>query len=250
MNRKFDARPDKADFRDLLYKPGLINIPPTRPISIFKSLKLPILNQGTEGACTGFGLASVVHYLFRVRSKNKKTRIVRVSPRMLYEMAKKYDEWPGTKYEGSSARGAIKGWHKHGVCKEIVWPYTARKPGILTEAKSRDAAKRPLGAYYRVNPKNLNHMHIALIEVGMLYVTSAVHVGWNSVRRNGVIPSKNKIIGGHAYAIVGYDVRGFWLQNSWGTRWGNKGFARLSYSDWLRDGYDVWACRLGVPVII
>ena len=28
---------------------------------------------------------------------------------MLYEMAKKYDEWEGEDYVGSSARGAIKG---------------------------------------------------------------------------------------------------------------------------------------------
>ena len=34
---------------------------------------------------------------------------------MLYEMARKYDEWPGEHYEGSSARGGMKGWMAHGV---------------------------------------------------------------------------------------------------------------------------------------
>ena len=46
-----------------------------------------------------------------------------VSPRMLYNMARRYDEWPGENYSGSSARGAMKGWHKHGVCSRKHWVY-------------------------------------------------------------------------------------------------------------------------------
>ena len=65
--------------------------------------------------------ATVVHYLLRTRD------VIRdegeVSPRMLYDMARRYDEWPGEKYSGSSARGAMKGWHKHGVCSRAHWTY-------------------------------------------------------------------------------------------------------------------------------
>ncbi|WP_228278013.1 hypothetical protein, partial [Acinetobacter nosocomialis] len=50
-----------------------------------------------------------------------------VSPRMFYELAKLYDEWPGQDYEGSSCRGALKGWHKHGVCRWDLWPYPIDK---------------------------------------------------------------------------------------------------------------------------
>ena len=46
---------------------------------------------------------------------------------MLYEMAKRYDEWPGEDYDGSSARGAMKGWHKHGVCSDEHWRYKTRR---------------------------------------------------------------------------------------------------------------------------
>ena len=52
------------------------------------------------------------------------------------------------------------------------------------------------------------------------------------------------------YAIVAYDDRGFWLQNSWGPGWGNRGFALVTYDDWLRNGTDVWVARLGVPIIL
>ena len=36
-------------------------------------------------------------------------------------MARRYDEWPGESYEGSSARGAMKGFVRHGVCLAKTW---------------------------------------------------------------------------------------------------------------------------------
>ena len=59
-----------------------------------------------------------------------------------------------------------------------------------------------------------------------------------------------KIIGGHAFAIVAYDQRGFWIQNSWADDWGKDGFAQISYDDWLANGSDIWVARLGAPVIL
>jgi hypothetical protein len=56
--------------------------------------------------------------------------------------------------------------------------------------------------------------------------------------------------GGHAFAIVGYDRDGFWIQNSWGADWGRDGFCHVSYDDWLVNGTDVWVARLGVPVTL
>jgi C1A family cysteine protease len=36
--------------------------------------------------------------------------------------------------------------------------------------------------------------------------------------------------------VVGYDERGFVVQNSWGTAWRASGFAVLPYDDWIRAG--------------
>src|SRR5437870_4530726 len=112
--RTLDARSDTLDFRDRMFEPTLVEVPTNRPLENYEKLGIPILNQGTEGACTGFGLAAVVHYLLRTRRVIPDTN--EVSPRMIYSMARRYDEWPGEKYSGSSARGAMKGWQKHGVC--------------------------------------------------------------------------------------------------------------------------------------
>lgn len=247
--RVLDARPDTLDFRDKMYIPTLMEVPAHIDLDEYKQLYVPVLDQGTEGACTGFGLATVANYLLRKRKVVPDT--ASVSPRMFYEIARRYDEWVGEDYEGSSARGAIKGWHKHGICAETLWPYNPLKPdNHLTDERLRDAARRPLGAYFRVNHKDIVAMHTALAEVGILYATALVHDGWDKINSDGVIPPDGKILGGHAFAIAAFDDRGFWIQNSWGEDWGQGGFALIMYDDWLKHGTDVWVARLGAPVIL
>jgi hypothetical protein len=247
--RLLDARPDTLDFRDRMFEPTLVEVPVEIPLKAYQEAGAPILDQGTEGACTGFGLAAVAHYLLRVRKQVPDP--TEVSPRMFYEMARRYDEWPGEAYSGSSARGAMKGWHKHGVCAGKAWPYkTTRSDAGLTNARAKDAEDRPLGAYFRVNHHDLVALHTALAEVGILYATATVHQGWDAVKADGKIPFDDRPTGGHAFALVAFDRKGFWLQNSWGPRWGLGGFAHITYDDWLQNASDVWVARLGAPVTL
>jgi hypothetical protein len=233
-----------------MYEPTLFEVPTMIDLEKdYMKYKVPILDQGQEGACTGFGLATVANYLL-IRRKVVPNPAP-VSPRMIYQMARRYDEWPGENYSGSSARGAMKGWHKHGICSDQCWPYKSTDNGSsLNESRTSDALQRPLGAYYRVNHKDLVAMHTAMAEVGVLYATSVVHAGWNVVKKDGIIAYKSEPTGGHAFAIVAYDGRGFWIQNSWGDDWGKKGFGLISYDDWLEHGTDVWVARLGAPVTL
>jgi hypothetical protein len=39
-----------------------------------------------------------------------------------------------------------------------------------------------------------------------------------------------KILGNHAVFALAYDGNGLWIENSWGTGWGNSGYAELSWS--------------------
>ena len=243
-----NAHADPVDFRDRLYVPTLAEVGTHRPMEAYLQCKVPMLNQGREGACTGFALATVAHWLMRTRRTDPDP--TPVSPHMLYRMARQHDEWPGENYSGSSARGAMKGWHKHGLCSAAAWPARPPRgtpPGLNT-ARALDALKRPLGAYFRVNHRDLVALHTALTEVGILFATASVHDGWDDVGANGVIPWRSGTAGGHAFAIVAYDQGGFWLQNSWGSGWAREGFGYLSYDDWLANATDVWVARLGVPV--
>ena len=274
--RTFDARPDRLDLRDLPYRAPLKSLPPQFPddgavrdfIAGYVAQGL-VLDQGKEGACTGFGLAGVVNYLLWIRYVHSagKGTFARVSSRMLYELAKRYDEWPGQDYEGSSCRGALKGWHKHGVCSEALWPYPLDADGVPLFARPEDgwevdAGTRPLGVYYRIDRESVVDMQAALADIGAVYVSAEVHDGWDTLTHARatsppanhaglpVIPAPKRPgqRGGHAFAIVGYNDRGFVVQNSWGASWGAAGFVVLPYEDWVEHVSDAWACALGVPV--
>lgn len=262
---RLDARPDRLDLRDLMYRAPLRSLPARWPLDADLKQLLPayvksgrILNQGNEGACTGFGLACVTNYLYWLRHLGgaRSPLPELVSPRMFYELAKLYDEWPGQDYDGSSCRGALKGWHKHGVCSAGLWPYAPDgkfKPPLA--GWDEDATRRPLGVYYRVDKKSIVDMQAAIYEIGAVYVSAEVHDGW-AMAAAALPTSHDKLprmapmtqkTGGHAFALVGYNERGFVVQNSWGTGWGASGFAVLPYEDWVTNATDAWAVALGVP---
>lgn len=239
---------DSFDSRDLIYRPALLDLPKVR-YPQWRSIV--VLDQGEEGACTGFGLAAVVNYLRAVRQEQ-----ATVSARMLFEMAKRYDQWPGNRYDWSSARGAMKGWYKHGVCSERTWPNAASDDTELTNDRAVDALQCPLGAYYRVLPRRLD-VHAALTEVGVVFAAAATHAGWDRPDADGVIRRPDEDVSmGHAFAIVGYDERGFLVQNSWGPDWGGvradgrrrKGLAIWTYDDFECNVWDVWVARTALPV--
>ena len=171
IGKTLDAFPDKIDLRDWAYHPTL-QILPDEVVNC--PLVPEILDQGSEGACTGFALAAVINFLLHQRRATR-----RVSPRMLYELARRYDEWPGEKYEGSSSRGAMKGWERHGVCRRELWPNDWHGPQHFNQAIAEQAVLTPGGTYYRVNFRQVRDIHAAIYEVGIVYVTLTVHAGWN-----------------------------------------------------------------------
>lgn len=250
--KRLDALPDMPDIRDRFYEPPLIELrtrlnPPGNTFA-------PVLDQGTEGSCTGFALATTINLLLNRRLEaagmEVRTGGDLVSPRMLYEMARIHDEWAGEDYDGSSVRGALKGFYHNGICRLAVAPYLAKeKDWRLTVPRAKDARNIGLGAYYRLRPNMIDY-HAALNQAGAIYVSAQLHDGWRDPQ-GGRIELRRDNIGGHAFVIVGYDDEGFLIQNSWGTAWGGfkgwSGIAHWSYADWSRNIVDAWALRLAVP---
>ncbi len=81
-NRLLDARPDRLDLRDREYRPPLQSLPPQWPLHDEVNTLFPcyrddgmILDQGKEGACTGFGLAAVINYLLWQRQLHVKNEV-------------------------------------------------------------------------------------------------------------------------------------------------------------------------------
>ena len=244
------AVPDSLDLRDRLYLPRVQGRPP----ATLKPVHIPVLDQGETNACTGFALASLLQVLTKTTSRSGGAQ---VSPWMLYSMARRYDAFGGHLEDaGSSVRGAMKGWQKHGACALELWPGIDMPPVPDNPLKDwwLDAVRRPLGAYYRIDASDLPSIHSALLEVGAVVASVACHPGWDEghgARRTGdglwEIPHRPLLRpDGHAFVIVGYNDAGFVVHNSWGVNWGTGGRAVLTYQDWLENAMDCWVGQIGV----
>jgi hypothetical protein len=275
-NQRFKVRRDRADFRDYYYVPPA-NAPPRRfpesaalheVVTHYLADHL-VLQQGQYGACCGFGLAAVIN-LQRWRQALLAHRRGltgapglpapwrppdKVSPAMLYVNARRYDNRKGERYEGSTCRGAVKGLHHEGVCHARSWPYRGRPMKPKGLAWKEEAKEIRLGAYYRIGTKQIDHLKAAIHELHALFVSADVHDGWMYIRERTTLdetrirPIRDRSdVGGHAFALVGYTLDGFVVQNSWGRGWGYGGFAVLPFEDWHRHAYDAWAISLDRPL--
>ena len=269
-----DVRKDRLDLRDRTYRPVLKSLSESYPNvqHIDKIIKCyrddhMVLDQGESKACSGYALAAVINYLIwekKIRENPNyfienpsEAQSQQVSAKMLYNLARIYDEWDGEDYEGTSCRGAMKGWYKHGVCTKALWDNDMDEP---KEGWDKESIERPLGAYYRIDKTSINDMQSAICEVGALYVSSVIHEGWWTLLDQNIheikdinqdlplIPYYDYPEGNHAFVIVGYTRHGFIVQNSWGASWGNCGFSVLTYQDWLTNGLDAWVAVMGVPI--
>ncbi len=191
-----------------------------------------------------------------------------VSRRMLYEMAQRYDQEAFD--EGSTLRGALRGWDAVGVADDKKWPYAAGDEhgdieGDIGLTRMLDAVQRPGAYYFRLDATKIDAMKKALARGGgsyPLYCSARLHAGWYRLFLPGA--DERPVIrqthgdeseGYHAFVIVGYDdnyrasaardeldrQEGFWVHNSWGEQWGVDGYGFLPYDDWRRNAGDAWA---------
>ena len=166
----FFVRPDSLDFRDRIFQPTLVEVPSEIPLSIYQRFNVPVLNQlgagvsgranvrkklrasaagasphSTAWACTGFALSTVVHYLLRRRTTHADHTIV--SEAMLFEMARRYDDYTGEQYlDRAHVARCGDGTCTASVRREL-WPFRqGRQDRRLTAVRAADAGTRPLGA--------------------------------------------------------------------------------------------------------
>jgi hypothetical protein len=188
----------------------------------------PVEDQGEEGACCGFASDAMKQW----QEKKDWRRFIDLSPRFIYEEARKIDSFPDWMREGTDLRSCMKVLHKFGVCTEVSCPYIPGKPIDPSKKAYLEAEKYRIKEYWSIP---YEEMRGALVQTGPFVCGVNVCDNWftKEVTQTGIIPlpDGSPPIGGHAICIVGYDdeAKLFKFKNSWGEDWGDKGYGYIPY---------------------
>ncbi len=195
-------------------------------------------NQGFTGSCIGWAFAdSLLRYHFVKAGKISKRE--RMSVRYIWMAAKETDRecsYPTTFIDdaGTSAKAALRVVTKFGALKASVLPFAGRLVRLKEGNFLRVAGRLKVKAYFNLagrEPGKLERFKEWLALHGPILTRLRCDPSFNHVKKDGKLEKydRKKAQGGHALSIVGYTPTHFIIRNSWGTRWGHKGFAYASY---------------------
>lgn len=213
-------------------------------------LQGPIKNQGYVGSCTAFALSSTLDNAIR-RSGNQEAS----SPSHIWS----FYAVPKMSTAGDSNLGqSITSWTN--------WPYSGKEACKMSSPQYEDCGqtygvqegtarqdptfvanlnKATQNGLYKISaieqlktlPPDVEELQATLASGSDLWIAMKIDGSkWsNSKMKNFVIPdwTTNEISGGHAIAMSGYrenaqGKREYLIHNSWGTSWGDGGYAWVS----------------------
>jgi hypothetical protein len=194
-------------------------------------------DQESTGSCVGWGSTDgVARYHFVKAGKLAKTE--KLSPRCTWMACKETDTFtsrPETFIEGAGTtlKASMDILRKYGAAPEALLPFHITTNMYLGDENTFFAtlATRRIAAYFNLQ-KNLTSWRSWLATHGPILVGVNVDATWdNATATHGKLDTFQPatVRGGHAPCVVGYtsDHR-FIVRNSWGTSWGDHGFAYAS----------------------
>ena len=225
------------------YESHSSNLPPSADLrKYFTTIK----NQGKQGACASFSLVSVFEYFMA----NETASNPNLSEAFVYYNARE-NTGDNDKDSGATLQNVIKAMSDRGICVENLCPYNEKVYDKRPEDEAyADGQKRKV-----VKAQN--------VELKLDTVKAAINEGFPVVASFRVFDSFAKNVGGfvsmpspkeqesekmeyHAMVICGYsDEHGYFIvRNSWGKKFGDKGYCYIPYA-YVRDPkLTTYACAI------
>jgi hypothetical protein len=174
----------------------------------------PILDQGREGACVGFGWTAetlAAPYSLDLRKVPNMPTDPNQFALSIYNQAKKIDDIPGEDYSGTSVLAGAQSLASLGIIAGYGWAFS------------------------------IDEVIDALMKKGPVVLGINWYDGMYNAP-NGVLSVTGSLVGGHCILAIGYRVSSpkfggrqtILLQNSWGPAWGVAGVAEIAVDDLAR----------------
>ena len=194
-----------------------------------------IADQGSTGSCVGWATADSVVRWHLVQA-GRLAKNSPLSPRFPWMAAKETDQFvaqPTTFIEsdGTSLKAALDVSRKWGAVRDTVLPFRSGQLYVGEVATFYAiATQMKIAAYFNLG-RRLADWRTWLASSGPILTRLNVDQTWDdATAKKGKLGTYKPATarGGHAVALVGYTATAFIVRNSWGTGWGDKGYAYAS----------------------
>lgn len=222
----FSVFKSPEDSRDYIIETILsYNKPLPKVFDLRKKLK-PIRNQGDIYISAAISSTCIIEYQERINNNNRNY----FSPMFIYNnrINQEIDDMCG--------REVMKILANKGVCLEKDMKYgSIMEPNEIPDYIYDNSLKYKIKAFAKVN--TIEGLKKSLLLYGPCYISFPCYSNsvqlWKPLFRG----QENK--GGHAMTVVGYNNEGFILRNSWGIKWGDKGYCYYPYYDFGHH-WEIW----------
>ena len=251
-DRILNCSPSKNTERDWRFehavKAGMVSATLGLPTSVDLRAGNPwydIGNQVDSGSCVGWGTADSVCRWNLVKAC-KLPMNQHLAVRFVWTAAKETDEftsYPTTmlEFEGTSLKAALNIALKFGIPTDDLLPFRVKDAaGNWTGLEQMyrgdstaffaNAANHRIASYWNLGT-NMDNWRIWLASRGPVLTALGVDDTWfNATNTHGNLDVYHPytVRGGHCVAFVGYTPNRFIVRNSWGTGWGDNGYAYAS----------------------
>lgn len=248
-----------AGYVAMAAKPGAAQYQPSAAVKFVKlpnivdlrPLMTPVEDQGQTSSCVANAVVGAYEYWVK-----KATRQDDDISRLFVYYNARWRDGSQDKDEGSVIQLAMEGLAKFGACSEKVWPFDKKlllqKPGADAY---KDAAPRRVQDMAQV-PLTVEAWKQALAEGKPIVFGCLLFDSFDQCNaRGGVVPMpapedlSRKSHSGHAMCAVGYSdtEKVFIVRNSWGSKWGDKGYCYMPYDYLMNSRFNDGDCWVFVP---
>jgi hypothetical protein len=189
-------------------------------------------NQGNQGSCVGWAAAYLKTYQ-EVLETSEDPDSIFFSPSFIYNQIKSGDGCDG----GSKIDDALNLLSEQGDVAETRFPYNQSECNVLPDDELKlEAGPFRIASWRRANTQDPTELKRHLHNDTPILISFEADDAFYDVKAGDIYkdpPAKDP--GLHAMVVVGYDdtKNAFKLINSWGTDWGDGGFAWVDYDTFV-----------------